>query len=158
MRQPTTVKKIFGNNLLKQNPVAYVAGYLLNRCFKQHSCSGCKKSLVTDNFNTFKAYESNKSFGGLLNPTAHFLQYVEVLEDTFVIKFSIYTKSDGIGKSILLKLEQMSAPFHCCEKFPKVFMLKLFLPMRIYYALKFANREFNQTKKKNRKYIKVTHL
>ena len=87
----------------------------------------------------FKAYESNKSFGGLLNPTAHFLQYVEVLEDTFIANFSIYTKSDGIGKSILSKLEQVSAPFHCCEKFPKVFMQKLFLRIRIYYALKFAN-------------------
>lgn len=155
----------FGNSLLKQNPVAYVAGYLRNKCFKQHSCSECKKLLVTDNLNDnrnllifFKAYESNKSFGGLLNPTAHFLQYVEVLEDTFIANFSIYTKSDGIGKSILSKLEQVSAPFHCCEKFPKVFMQKLFLRMRIYYALKFANREFKQTKKKNRKYIKVTHL
>ena len=84
--------------------------------------------------------------------------FLEVLEDTFIANFSMYTKSDGIGKSILSKLEQVSAPFHCCEKFPKVFMQKLFLRMRIYYALKFANQEFKQTKKKNRKYIKVTHL
>ena len=84
--------------------------------------------------------------------------FLEVLEDTFIANFSIFTKSDGIGKSILSKLEQVSAPFHCCEKFPKVFMQKLFLRMNIYYALKFANREFKQTKKKNRKYIKVTHL
>ena len=64
----------------------------------------------------------------------------------------------ALVKSILSKLEQVSAPFHCFEKFPKVFMQKLFLQMRIYCALKFANREFKQTKKKNRKYIKVTHM
>jgi hypothetical protein len=35
---------------------------------------------------------------------------------------------------------------------------KLFLRLCIYYSLKFANRDFSNTKKKNRKYLKVAHL
>ena len=105
-------------------------------------------------FNIKHGQKQNADFFDIVC-TRFFLEVLEVLEDTFIANFSIFTKSDGIGNSILLKLEQVSAPFHCCEKFPKVFMQKLFLRMRIYYALKFANREF---KKKNRKYIKVTHL
>ena len=158
-------EKDFGNNLLRENPIAYAAGYLLNRCFKKHSCSDCKQSLVTDNlddnrnlFNLFKAYESDKTFGGLTIPTSPFLQYVEQLEDTFIANFSIYTKSDGVGKNILSKLQQLPIPFCCCDEFPKEFLQKLFLRMRIYYGLKFSNRKFASAKAKSKKYIKVTHL
>ena len=80
--------KDFGDNLVKKNPIAYVAVYLLNRCFKKHTCSNCKDALITDNLddnsnllNFFKAYESAKNFGGLLIPSSLFLQYVEQLED-----------------------------------------------------------------------------
>ena len=157
--------KDFGDNLVKKNPIAYVAGYLLNRCFKKHTCSNCKDALVTENLddnrnllNFFKAYESAKNFGGLLIPSSPFLQYVEQLEDTFITSFSIYTKCDGVGKNILVKLQQIAIPFCCCDDFPKEFLQKLFLRLRIYYSLKFANRKFSSAKKKDRKYIKVTHL
>lgn len=158
-------EKDFGNNLLKENPIAYVAGYLLNKCFKKHDCSSCKQSLVTDNLNDnrnllnfFKAYESEKKFGGLQIPTPPFLKYVELLEDTFITNFSIYTKCDGTGKNILSQLQQIPIPFHSCDEFPNDFLQKLFLRMRIYYGLKFANRKFQSAKKKDRKYIKVSHL
>ena len=80
------------------------------------------------------------------------------LEDVFFKNFLIYTKSLTVGKDIHLLLNQIPLPFKCCDEFPLEFMRKLFLRLRIYYCLKFANRELSSTKKKNRKYLKVAHL
>ena len=50
-------------------------------------------------------------------------------------------------------------PFHSVAGmiFQKNFW-KLFLWLRIYYSLKFANQKFASARKKDRKYIKVAHL
>ena len=87
----TDYQEEVGDNLLKDNPIAYVAGYLLRKCFHIHKCSNCKSALVTnqpeDNRNllcSFKAYESEKTSGGLLAPTKSYLDYVIKLEDIFV--------------------------------------------------------------------------
>ena len=154
-------------NLLKDNPIAYVAGYLLQKCFKLHECSTCREAVVTekleDNRNLlcfFKAYKSEKSFGGLLAPATSYLQYVIQLEDLFVKDFSMYTKSVGVGKSILMKLQDVPVSFQHCPEFPFQYLLKLFLRMRIYYSIKFANRNLSckNNNKRSKKYIKVTHL
>ena len=154
-------------NLLKDNPIAYVAGYLLQKCFKLHECSTCKEAVVTekleDNRNLlcfFKAYKSEKSFGGLLAPATSYLQYVIQLEDLFVKDFSMYTKGVGVGKSILMKLQDVPVSFQHCPEFPFQYLLKLFLRLRIYYSIKFANRNLscNNNNKRSKKYIKVTHL
>ena len=106
-------EKEVGDNLLKDNPIAYVAGYLLCKCFHIHKCSNCKSALVTnqleDNRNLlcfFKAYESEKTL--LLAPTKSYLDYVIKLEDIFVRDFATYTKCSGIRKKILAQLQ--SAP------------------------------------------------
>ena len=165
----TDYREMEVSDLLKENPIAYVAGYLLRKCFQSHKCSACEAAFVThqleDNRNLlcfFKAYESEKSFGGLLVPTTPYLGYIIKLEDIFVKEFSMYTKSDGIGENILTKLKSVPVPFNHCSDFPLLHLQKLFLRMRIYYSIKFANRDISSSKKKkdkkNKKYIKVTHL
>ncbi len=162
-------EKEVGDNLLKDNPIAYVAGYLLRKCFQIHKCSTCESALVTnqleDNRNLlcfFKAYESEKTFGGLIAPTKPYLEYVIKLEDIFVRDFSAYTKCDGIMKTILIQLQSVPVPFTQCSEFPRNHLLKLYLKMRIYYCIKFANRDLSTSKgkkaKKSKKYIKVAHL
>ena len=89
----------------------------------------------------FKAYESEKCFGGLLAPAAPYLQYIIKLEDLFVKDFSMFTKRNAIGKTILTKLQSVPVPFTHCSEFPLQYLLKLFLRMRIYYTIKFANQE-----------------
>jgi len=161
-------EKEVSDNLLKDNPIAYVAGYLLHKCFLSHECSTCKAAMVTDKLDDnrnllclFKAYESEKCFGGLIAPSAPYLQYIKNLEDLFVKDFSMFTKHNAIGKTILSKLQGVAVPFTHCTEFPLQYLLKLFLRMRIYYTIKFANREFSASKKKkkkSKKYIKVAHL
>ena len=60
------------------------------------------------------------------------------LEAIFFKNVSIFTKSLSVKEPM---------PFQYCEKFPLEYLQKLFLRMRIYHSLKFANRDFQTTKK-----------
>ena len=99
----------------------------------------------------FKAYESEKCFGGLLALAAPYLQYIKNLEDLFVKDFTMFTKHNAIGETILSKLQDVPVPFTHCTEFPLQYLLKLFLRMRIYYTIKFANREFSARKRNKEK-------
>ena len=154
------------SDIVKDNATAYVAGYLIHKSQKIHSCPTCRNAIQCDDlddnrkrFCFFKAFDqAETTFGGLHAPTNDFLDYIMKLEDVFFENFSIYTKSLTVGKDILMLLNKIPLPFKCCDEFPLEFIRKLFLRLRIYYSLKFANRELSSTKKKNRKYLKVAHL
>ena len=45
-------EKEVSNNLLKDNPIAYVGGYLVCKTFQKHKCSSCESALVTDQLKT----------------------------------------------------------------------------------------------------------
>lgn len=159
-------EKNVNSNVTRDNATGYVSGYLLQKCLKKHNCQNFRAAVVSRNLDNerkllcyFKAYESECAvFGGLHAPTIPFLEYIIHLEDTFVANFSIYTKTFCVGKNILNKLRNVPVPFQTCPDFPIDFLQKLFLRMRIYYCLKFENRDFSCCKRKDRKYIKVTHL
>ena len=144
--------------------MAYVSGYLLNKSFKIHSCTNCKQVLVSNNldddrkqFCFFKAYKE-PNFGGLNVPSTFYLEYIIKLEDAFVKCFSVTTENSNVGANVLKIIQRITVPFSACPQFPLEYLQKLFVRMRIYYSIKFANREFSSTKKKSRKYIKVKHL
>ena len=152
------------NSLIGTNAVAYVAGYLLKKCFLKHDCETCKGKLVMQElddsnklFCFFKAYQSQTGpFGGLLAPSSSFINYVVSLEDIFVELLPSVVFKVGVGKLLLTQLPQFSLPE--CSEFPSLFLLKLFIRMRLYYALKFRNRQLVSGNKKCKKYFKVSHL
>ena len=154
------------SNIVKENAITYVAGYLLHKCSQKHSCSLCKEAQESNDLDDskkllcyFKAYNQDKSqFGGLHVPSASFLKYIVELEAIFFKNFSIFTKSSSVGGDILKLLKREPVPFQYCDKFPLDYLQKLFLRMRIYYSLKFANRDLRATKRRDRKYLKVSHL
>ncbi len=86
---------------IKANATCYVAGYLLMKCLKRHTCQMCKDKLLSNTFDDnrklfcfFKAYETDKSaFGGLHAPSMSFLEFVTKMEDVFVANFSVFSKS-----------------------------------------------------------------
>ena len=143
-----------------------MSGFLLKKYFKLHTCLRCTDDFssteLDDNrllFYHFKAFDESKSdFGGLHSPSSNYLEYIIKLEDTFIEKFSVHTKIAGVGQSILDNIKSIPIKFECCTRFPIEYMQKLFVRTHIYYANKFANRNFAKTKKKDRKYIKVAHL
>ena len=151
------------NSLIGTNAVAYVAGYLLKKCFLKHDCETCKGKLVMQELDDsnklfcFLAYQSQTGpFGGLLAPSSSFINYVVSLEDMFVELLPSVVFKVGVGKLLLTQLPQFSLPE--CSEFPSLFLLKLFIRMRLYYALKFRNRQLVSGNKKCKKYFKVSHL
>ena len=150
--------------IVRENAIAYVAGYLLRKAFEKHKCSKCA-TLANENLDSdrstflfFKAYQTDASmFGGLVSPSSQMLAYVTILEDKFVTYFSSLKKSVGIGNDVLHQLKQIGfiAP---CNKFYHDYLLRLFIRMRIYYSLKYINRDLASSKRKNMKLVKVSHL
>ena len=143
--------------------MAYVAGYLLRKTYSKHKCEKC--SVLSNNnrmenqnvFMMFKAYESSSTFSGLVVPSADMFAYAKQLEDAFMEYFSNIKKKSGIGEELkeILATINLNVP---CENFVKLFLIELFIRMRIYYCLKYIKREPVATKRKNRKYIKLVHL
>lgn len=152
------------NRIFKDNAMAYVAGYLLRKAYELHKCDECvhlcsENSLAANNtFLLFKAYNTGSSaYSGLTVPSDEMLSYVNKLEDAFISFFVKLEKSKGIGRDLLELLGKIELDIPCKE-FNRVFLIRLFVRMRIYYCLKYVNRELVTTKRKNRKYIKLVHL
>ena len=90
----------------------------------------------------FKGYEESeeKPFGGLITPSDKFVSYITDLEAaTFVVAFENNVSRLQIGKYLLSKLSEYSLLE--CAHFPSAYLLRLFVRMRIHYALKFGNRK-----------------
>ena len=133
---------------------------------QQHACPTCAKALINNNLDTpdklfcyFKAYDESKPFGGLTIPDVRLVNYCKAIEEIFVEALPQIISKPGIGKHLVSILAIFS--LQECPQFPRQYMLKLFVRMRLFYVLKFGNRELAQSKKKgakNRKYFKVSHL
>ena len=130
----------------------------------KHTCDLCKSTLVDDDsyderrtLLSFKAYDSDASYGGLIAPCNVMLQYTIQLEETFVKHFRNLQKVTCVGHDLLQLLEsiQLNQP---CNSFNKKHLLMLFTGLRIYYCLKFANRELRLPGRKNKKYFKLTFV
>lgn len=152
------------NRIFKNNAMAYVSGYLLRKTYEHHKCSKCStladESKADDKyvFMMFKSYDSDSSnYSGLVVPSEEMITYANELEDSFLNYLSQINCTVGVGKKLIEIMENI--PLNAaCEKFNKTFLIKLFIRMRMYYCLKYVNRELVATKRKNRKFIKLVHL
>lgn len=89
---------------------------------------------------TDKYGKRNNMFGKLMMPAKPFVEFISSLEDILMKN----VKSVAIGKigSQLFNLLR-SVPFqHPCPNFPLDYLLKLFIRMRTFYIVKYANRNF----------------
>ena len=126
-------------NIMSANAITYVAGYLLRNCLQQHPCKVCSKDLIQSELDDFdqtfchyKAYEGVKGpFGSLIVPVPSFVEYITYSSNNLPI-----LRQRPLALTALLKFRHGS-----CEEFPVSFLCKLLVRMRIYYAVKFANRE-----------------
>ena len=152
------------DNPVGGNAITYVAGYLITKCLKKHECNTCASSLINPTLDSsdklfcyFKGYESpTKTYGGLTVPNDAFIEYVTQIENKMVNGFSEVMCNKGVSKALTRQLPLFVV--QRCPEFPSKYLLMLFVRMRIYYILKFGNRELSSGKKKNRKYFKVQHL
>lgn len=105
----------------------------------------------------FKTYDNTDDdmFGSLYVPSAVFINYITELHTKFFENINIITQTNVMQKFMqILSTIQFSHP--CCD-FPNIYLLKLFIRMRLYYILKFINRDMKTKKKSNRKTIILCH-
>lgn len=148
----------------EENVFIYVCGYLLRRIFIKHFCDRCailaenNNNLNTSNiYSYFKAYNNEKdTFGSLYIPSEIFVDNIKKLHTKFFDNFDIITKPNVLQKFLeILCVVEFS---HVYPDFPKMYLLKLFIRVRIYYVLKFINRDFKNKKGGTRKINILSHL
>lgn len=159
-------------DLPEKNALAWVSGYLMKKTLEKHKCTYCEK-FSQDNSDIlknetllcyFKAYknEENSPFGNLKMPSDNFYIYVDQLDKTFCEVFPTLSIEENVGYKIKLKLEEI--PFeNPCSDFNRNYLLCLFVRLKIYYSLKYCNRnfkeqKFNKNSKSTRKIINLKHL
>lgn len=153
-------------NLVSMNALTYVAGYLLRKCLDKHKCLTCAQKLTVASLTNssqlycyFKAYENKSDFGGLTVPHDEFIQYVTKIESKVVDELNSCIQRPKLAEHIIAKLPMLCVSE--CSYFPSMYLIELFVKMRLHYILKFNNQELSARKtgkRKNRKYIKIQHL
>lgn len=155
-------------NITTQNAFNYVCGYLIKKSLTVHSCQicvdfskECEELDASKLFTYYKAYDSDKSiYGGLRVPSESFVNYIYKLETGFSSMFDKICCTQGISHSYFNALKTIEF-FHPCSEFPYSYVLKLFIRLRIFYCLKYTNRNIVTDKrkyKKNRKLSILSHL
>ena len=163
-------------NLLEQNTMAYIAGYLSNKILTGHEvlakCDKCGSALlssdtVLDNpallFTHNKAWDTKSSeFGSLKIPSDSFLEFCTVCEQVFRAEFNdmgmTRSRISYLIKDKISQQKEYEALKVCSDKI-KIRILAVFVSMRIHYALKYKNRDLKDitVKRKDKKAKKVMH-
>lgn len=143
---------------VEKNSIRYICGYLIKKCLTVHSCEVCKQFAnahqeldETTILSHFKAYEnsSRSTFGNLYMPHNNFFIYICMLEKIFkdnleklIIK-NVLANFIEIFKNITFE--------HSCCNFPYNYLIKLYTRMKLYYTLKFINKNFKTVQRTGEK-------
>lgn len=155
-------------DLPEENAFKYVCGYLIKKCIETHSCDICiayvneNKTVLDDPtmlYTSYRAYQNTDEnpFGNLHISSDNFCQYIYQLEEIFVKNFESNCFQKNIG-AYLFQLAQNVNFQPPCQNFPKTYLLKLFIRMRIYFTLSQHNKSCKGIHSKNRKLINILHL
>lgn len=151
-------------DLTEQNAFQYICGYLMRKCIDKHSCDVClvyaKQYIDLDStsyYCFFRAYNSTEDnlYGSLLMPNDEFIEYVKKLEYCFFDNI----KKLMVQQKIIQKLISIcnSIEFsHPCPQFPLQYLIKLYCRVRLFYTLKFINRNF-KSQAGHKKMIILSH-
>ena len=175
MHQPPLLRDFYSvdvgiqESLIEINATTYVAGYLLKRCLSKHSfCQECQKKLtarcMTDLLQVqchFKAFsQKGGEFGSLVVPCEEFVRYILVsrIEEKFISSFKNVFFEIRVARMLMKEITPIPLPPKVCKFFPKLYLLKLFVKVRIFYILKFVNQDLKTSTRRNTKYLKISHL
>lgn len=149
-------------NLLENNGTCFVAGYFAFKLLKKHDCEECRndfKNLTNTSSDTMYAnlrqFQGIKT-GGIFVPSDHWVQYIKKLEEGLMQNVYKFMYEKNVLYKIFNILKDIDSSFMKCQNFPKIYFLKLFIRIRLYYIILFANRNL-KTKGKNQKYLKITN-
>lgn len=161
-----TTHDYYSMELPEENTFKYVCGFFITKCKEIHSCDACitymnQNNAILDDttlYCSFRAYQNEENIFGKLNiPSNNFCSYIYKLEEIFVKNFESNCFKKNIGAYLFQHAQDI--PFEpLCPHFPTIFLIKLFLRMRIYYTLSQHNKTTKKTARKNIKLVTVLHL
>lgn len=140
-------------DILEQNFFKYVCGYLLKKGLDKHTCDICISYANTiyeldDSllFCYLKAYEnaSKDTYGNLKIPHNDFVDFISHVEFIFRTNFEKFILKNRVCESFLNLISDTKFS-HPCQHFPTIFIIKLFIRVRLYYTLKKINKNFKNT-------------
>lgn len=146
------------SDVLQQNVMKYICGYLINKLLKIHSCDICvsysKTNCELNNeslYCYFRAFQNGTldTFGNLRMPKNEFVYFISSLEVSFQNNFENLI----VGTNVITGFVSFNYN-HPCENFPISHLLKLYGRVRLFYTLKYINKNFKSQKniaKKRRK-------
>lgn len=139
------------------NVLTFVAGYLRKKAMLMHlSCKNCNLPLSQENSHftdliDLKMYNSDCKMN---KPPISFIKYVEELGKVFAANYIDYEFQNQVGLKLFKLLEKVE--WNMCPTFPKVYLIKLFIRMRIYHILKKKN-QLLKTKIGREKLLKLNY-
>lgn len=141
-------------DITEQNAFQYLGGYFIKKCLLQHTCATCEKyaqencDLTAATIYThLRAFDASQStFGSLFTSNLHFCEFLVSLGQNFSQIFPDMSIQTGVGQKIKKYLTDKINFDHPCQDFPKEYFFKLFVRVRIYYTLKFMNRDLKSQK------------
>lgn len=153
-------------NFPSQNALTYVCGYLIKKCFEKHSCDLClnyaKQQQQLDQsflFIYYKAYVTadHSNFGKLNVPPNEFFNYINQLDDVFIVNFPLLAVEQNVGSKLKNLFDNI--PFdHPCKNFDIEFLKKLYIRLRIFHTINRLNKNMLTTGRKYRKLDILSHL
>lgn len=154
----------YKNNILLKKFNRYISGYLINKCLQQHTCKMCEdyanayQNLDDSSiFCYFKAYKTKSLniFGNLKMPDDDFVNLIAAFEHLYELNFKNIILKDNVINEFV-KIFQRIEFRHPCPLFPYQYLLHLYTRVKMFYSLKYANRNFISCGK-NRKLIIWRH-
>jgi len=167
LSQPPTPVPDFHVQEAQKNILFYIAGWVADK-LKEKVCSDCQDKLVGqlsgaphEKFLTLKQYASLEE--GLTVPSTQLFGMTIELESIFVANIEHILHMDKVAGRLMTQFEnKLEQVFTCsldkpCTVDKKV--RRLFFNMRLNFALKEFTRSLaNQSARRNRKVMKLTHL
>lgn len=147
-----------------QNAFTYVCSYLLKKCCNLHDCPAFSQFINSSEGDAknnqllvkCNAFNKSKTFGNLILPPEEFVNYIEEFENIFLKNIEKSLFDIGAGKKLLDLFETVEHQ-QPCPCFPVEYLMKLYIRMRIYYAIQLNNRKIKRTSVKI-VYLNVKHL
>lgn len=134
-------------DLGEMNAFEYFAGYMYKELQKDHEC-GQNNEASTSCQSTYIMFRTIDTCH-LTMPPNEFVAYLKILENKFVEGFNNLVTDTSLGKKLLETLSSVP-PYKCCPLGNSEFLLHLFLRVRIYFVIKFYNREIKDSNNKNK--------
>ncbi|GBP73926.1 Transposable element P transposase [Eumeta japonica] len=131
----------------------YICGALLKKCSEKHKDCVTFKSYMKSNqklpnlgSETRYLRYKNNMYGLLVTPPDDFLNYIQKMDRVFRDVFDQQHLPSKIGHSIYEKIKNISFT-PPCPCFPRVYLQKLFVRMRIFVTVLFNNRALSVAEK-----------